>query len=410
MKHISKALFAAAMAVAIPRLAEAAEMKAEVLHWWTSGGESAALREIADRFKAAGGQWTDTAIAIGEQARAAGINRIVGGNPPTVMQFNTGKQFDELVTNGFLTPLTAVAEANKWKDVLPKAIVDAASRGGQFYAAPVNIHGQNWVWYNIEVLKKAGVEPPKTFGDIVAAAPKLKAAGVIPFAHGAQDWQDAILFVAVLIAEGGKETFQKVYGEGDQKAVQSPGFRKAAETFAQLRLLADEGSAGRNWNDTTSLVITGKAAMQFMGDWAKGEFVSAKMTAGKDYGCVVMPGGYVMGGDVFVFPKVRAAEQQAAQTKIAELMLAPETQIAFNTKKGSVPVRLDVDVSSMDICAQTGMKALRDPAQQVPSENYIASPDRVGAMRDVITQFWSNKSMSVDDFTARVATALKSAS
>ena len=45
----------------------------------------------------------------------------------------------------------------------------------------------------------------------------------------------------------------------------------------QLRGLADEGSAGRNWNDTTSLVITGKAAMQFMGDWAKGEFVNAKI-------------------------------------------------------------------------------------------------------------------------------------
>jgi glucose/mannose transport system substrate-binding protein len=410
MKHISKTLFAAALAVAMPELANAADMKAEVLHWWTSGGESAALREIADRFKAAGGEWTDTAIAIGEQARAAGINRIVGGNPPTVMQFNTGKQFDELVTNGFLTPLTKVAEAGKWKDVLPKAIVDAASRNGQFYAAPVNIHGQNWLWYNIDVLKKAGVEPPKTFGDIIAAAPKLKAVGVIPFAHGAQDWQDAILFISVLIAEGGKDVFQKIYGEGDLKAVQSPGFRKAAETYAQLRLLADEGSAGRNWNDTTSLVITGKAAMQHMGDWAKGEFVSAKLTPGREYGCVVMPGGYVMGGDVFVFPKVSAAAQLAAQAKIAELMLAPETQIAFNTKKGSVPVRLDVDVSSMDMCAQIGMNALRDPAQQIPSDNYIASPDRVGAMRDVITQFWSNKSMTVDDFTARAVTAIKSAS
>jgi glucose/mannose transport system substrate-binding protein len=410
MKPISRTLFAAAFALAVPSLAEAADMKAEVLHWWTSGGESAAIKEIADRFKAAGGEWTDTAIAIGEQARAAGINRIIGGNPPTVMQFNTGRQFDELVTNGFLTPLTRVAEANKWKDILPKAIAEASSRGGQFYAVPVNIHGQNWLWYNVEVLKKAGVEPPKTFADILAAAPKLKQAGVIPFAHGAQPWQDAILFIAVLIADGGKDVFQKVYGEADAKAVQGPGFRKAAETYAQLRLLADEGSAGRNWNDTTGLVITGKAAMQLMGDWAKGDFINAKMAPGKDYGCTVMPGGYVMGGDVFVFPKVSDAAQLAAQVKIAELMLAPETQIAFNTKKGSVPVRLDVDVSSMDMCAQIGMKALKDPDQQIPSDNYIASPDRVGALRDVITQFWSNKSMSVDDFTAKIITALKSAS
>jgi glucose/mannose transport system substrate-binding protein len=410
MTRFSRVIIAALCAAMAPTLATAADMKAEVLHWWTSGGESAAIKEIADRFKAAGGVWTDTAIAGGEQARAAGINRIVGGNPPTVMQFNTGKQFAELITNNFLTPLDSVAQANKWGDILPKAIVSAITRDGHFYAAPVNIHGQNWLWYNVAVLKKAGVEPPKTFRDIIAAAPKLREAGVIPFAHGAQDWQDQILFDAVLIAEAGKDVFQKIYGEADAASVQSPAFRKAAETFAALRALADEGSAGRNWNDTTGLVITGKAAMQHMGDWAKGEFINANMTPGKDYGCVVMPGGYVMGGDVFVFPKVKDAAQQAAQTKIAELMLSPETQIAFNLKKGSVPVRLDVDVSKMDVCAQTGMKALQDPAQQIPSGGYIASPDRIGAVRDVITQFWSTKSMTVDDFTAKVVTAVKSAS
>lgn len=407
MTRFSRVIIVALCAAMAPTLASAAEMKAEVLHWWTSGGESAALKEIADRYKAAGGEWIDTAIAIGEQARAAGINRIVGGNPPTVMQFNTGKQFDELVTNGFLTPLTKVAEANKWNQILPKPIIDAITRNGQFYAAPVNIHAENWLWYNIEVLKKAGVEPPKTFADILAAAPKLKQAGVIPLAHGAQDWQDSLLFRAILIAEGGKDMFVKVYGQGDTAAVEGPVFRKAAETFAALRLLADEGSAGRNWNDTTNLVITGKAAMQVMGDWAKGEFISAKMAPGKDYGCVVMPGGYEMGGDVFVFPKVKDPAHLAAQEKIAELMLAPETQIAFNTKKGSVPVRLDVDVSSMDMCAQIGMKALKDPAQQVPSDNYLASPDRVGALRDAITQFWSTKSMTADDFVKRFAAALK---
>lgn len=409
MKRISGVIAAAAFAAIIPGAAQAAEMKAEVLHWWTSGGESAAIAEIADRFKAAGGNWIDTAIAGGEAARAAGINRIVGGNPPTVMQFNTGKQFEEIVTNGFLRDLDEVAKENNWREILPKAIIDATTQDGKFYAAPINIHGQNWLWYNVDVLKKAGVEPPESFDDILKIAPKLKEAGIIPFAHGAQDWQDQILFDAVLIAQAGKDVFQKVYGDADVEAAQGAGFRKAAETFRSLSELADEGSAGRNWNDTTGLVITGKAAMQHMGDWAKGEFVNAGMKPGEDYGCVIMPGGYVMGGDVFVFPKVSSAEEQEAQKKLAELMLSPEAQIAFNNKKGSVPARLDLDVSSMDKCAQAGMAALKDPEQQIPSGGYIASPDRVGAVRDVITQFWSTKSMSVDDFVAKVAAALKSA-
>lgn len=410
MKYIPRTLFAAVCALTGPGLVNAAEMKAEVLHWWTSGGESAAIREIATRFEAAGGEWIDTAIALGETARAAGINRIVGGNPPTVMQFNTGKQFEEIVANGFLRPLDDIAEKNKWREILPKAIVNAITRDGHFYAAPVNIHGQNWLWYNISVLKKAGVEPPKTFDDILEIAPKLREAGVIPFAHGAQAWQDGLLFDAVLIAKAGKDIFRKVYADGDVKAARSPGFVKAAKTFKELSKLADEGSAGRNWNDTTNLVITGKAAMQHMGDWAKGEFIAANMKPGEDYGCMVMPGGYVMGGDIFVFPKVDAPEQQAAQTRIAELLLAPETQIAFNTKKGSVPVRLDLDVSSMDQCAQIGMKALQDPDQQIPSNFYITTPDRVGAMRDAVTQFWSTRSMTADEFVEKVVNVLKSTS
>ena len=82
--------------------ANAQENKAEVIHWWTSGGESAAVKVFAEQYTKAGGTWVDTAIAGGANARTAAINRTVGGNPPTAMQFNTGKQFDELVENGLL--------------------------------------------------------------------------------------------------------------------------------------------------------------------------------------------------------------------------------------------------------------------------------------------------------------------
>src|SRR5277367_5579153 len=82
--------------------APAAAQRAEVIHWWTSGGESAAVKVFADQFDKAGGTWVDTAIAGGPNARTAAINRTVGGDPPTAMQFNIGKQFDELVDNNML--------------------------------------------------------------------------------------------------------------------------------------------------------------------------------------------------------------------------------------------------------------------------------------------------------------------
>ena len=110
-----------ALAIRCPRRSGAAEeLRAEVIHWWTSGGESAAVKVFAEQFRAAGGTWVDTAIAGGANARTAAINRTVGGNPPTAMQFNTGKQFDDLVENDLLANVDAQAAAQNWKPSCPR--------------------------------------------------------------------------------------------------------------------------------------------------------------------------------------------------------------------------------------------------------------------------------------------------
>jgi glucose/mannose transport system substrate-binding protein len=395
------------MAVAAALPVQAQEMKAEVLHWWTSGGESAAVKVFADRFKAAGGTWVDTAIAGGQNARTAGINRIVGGNPPTVMQFNTGKQFDELVSNALLNDLDQVAAAGKWGEVLPPALVEAITRDGKIYAAPVNIHGINWLWYNKKVFDEAGIAEPKTWAEVLVAAQKLKEKGLIGLAQGGQPWQERSLFNSVLVGDGGTDLFLQIYRDGNLDAVKSDKFKSVADLFHQLHETVDAGSPGRNWNDATSMVITGKAGMQVIGDWAKGEFTSAGLTPGKEYGCAIVgQGGYLMGGDVFVFPK---GGDTVVQAKMAEVMFDPETQIEFNKKKGSVPSRLDVDVSSMDACAQAGAAALRDPARQVPTTDFLISPDLSGALDDVITQFWNNPGMTTDEFVEKFVDAFQSA-
>ena len=411
LSHISG--FAVAVALACGPAFAADAPKAEVIHWWTSGGEAAAVKVLADSFDKSGGQWVDNAIAGGggEAARTAGINRIVGGNPPTMMQFNTGKQLDELIANGYLANLDAAAAAGKWDSILPKAIDEASKRDGHYYALPVNIHGANWLFYNTKVFADAGVPEPKAWSDVLAAGPKLKAKGVIPFAHGGQSWQDHILFDAVLLGEGGSDLYLSVYGKDAQKAIASPEFKHVAEVFKKLRDLMDPGMPGRNWNDATAMVITGKAGFQVMGDWAKGEFLAAGQSPGKEYGCAVVgaEGGYIMGGDVFVFPKQKDGSAAGAQAKLESLILSPEVQIAFNSKKGSIPVRLDVDVSSMDLCAQKGAAAVKDPKKQIPSQTYLISPDENGALNDVITQYLNSPGESADEFVAKFADAVKSA-
>jgi len=113
---------------------------------------------------------------------------------------------------------------------------------------------------------------------------------------------------------------------------------------------------------------------------------------------------------VFVFPATKDKTQLATQDKLIEVLLDPTSQIEFNKKKGSIPVRMDVDVSSMDVCAQKSNAVLKDPANQVEAMELISTPNFSGAMQDAVTQYWNNPNMSADTFVDKVIAAMRDAS
>jgi glucose/mannose transport system substrate-binding protein len=407
IRSMTAALCAGALVLAAPQAH--AQQKAEVIHWWTSAGESAAVRVFAEQFNKAGGQWVDMAIAGGANARTAAINAIVGGNPPTAMQFNTGKQFDDLVENNLLANMDGLAKSQNWAAIVPPAIMAAVTRDGHAYAVPVNIHGQNWLFTSNAALAKAGAQAPTSFEDIFPVLDKLKAAGLVPLAFSGQKTWERGLFNTVMAGQGGGDMFVAFWGKRDVAMVKGPQFRAVAETFRKLRGYVDAGSPGRNWNDATTMVIQGKAGMQFMGDWAKGEFAAAGQTPDKDFGCTVLGTGnvaYLMGGDVFAFPKLKDANQGKTQLLLAGLLLEPATQIAFAQKKGSIPVRLDLDTSSLDACARKASAWLANPKTQVPANELLSPPALTGAIEDLVSQYWNDPSITTDAFVARVSTTL----
>ncbi|NDW04381.1 extracellular solute-binding protein [Jiella sp. 40Bstr34] len=374
--------------------------RAEVMHWWTSGGESAAIKTFADAYEKAGGEWVDTATAGGENSRAATINRMVGGQPPTAAQFNTGRQFDDLVSQGLIRPIEALAEEGGWKKAMPTALVEAASRDGEMYALPINVHGQNWTFYSKTVLEKSGVaELPSTWEAMIPALQKIKEAGFTPLALGGQPWQERALFNAILLQQGGKDLYMRIYRDKDEEAVRSEGFAKAVETYGALRGLVDAGSPGRSWNDTTSLLLRDTAAIQVMGDWVKGEFTNAGKTPSEDYGCTIGLDDTMLmvGGDVFVFPKTEDEAQKKAQDLLVETMISKDAQAAFNLAKGSMPVRNDVDTSAFDACAKKGLELLKSEDSQAPVFEILVSASLAGAVDDVVTQFWNNPSAQPED-------------
>ncbi len=385
------------------------KLRAEVIHWWTSGGESAALRVYADAFDKAGGQWVDTAIAGGANARTAAVNRVVGGQPPTAMQFNTGKQFDDLVENDLLAVVDAVAKAEDWDKTIPRVIHDAVVRNGHAYAVPVDIHGQNWLFFSNAALAKAGAPAPTNWDDIFVTLDKLKAAGLVPLAFSGQKTWERGLFNTVLGGRTGADGFHAFWSKRDPVFVKSPAFRQVLETYRKLHSYIDPGSPGRNWNDATAMVIKGAAGMQVMGDWAKGEFTAAGQTAGKEYGCSIISDHgttYMIGGDVFAFPRLGSAQPTPAQALLAKVMTDPANQVAFSAKKGSIPARLDADVSSLDECARKAHGYVLDPASQVAANELLSPPAITGAVEDLVSQFWNDPSMPVDGFIDKVSSAL----
>ena len=248
IKPVVSAVCAAMTVLAAPHAA--AQNKAEVIHWWTSGGESAAIQEFAKAFTKAGGVWVDSAVAGGDAARSQAINRIVGGTPPMAAQFNTSKQYHDLIAEGLLNDVDAVAAKEGWEKLLPAPIISSIKVNGHFYAVPVNIHMPSWFWYSKSAFAKAGISAePKTPDEFFAALDKLKGAGVVPLAFGGQTWQESLTFSGWLAQAGGTELYLKFFRDRDAASVASPPFRKVLTDYKRLKSYTDAGSPGRNWND-----------------------------------------------------------------------------------------------------------------------------------------------------------------
>ena len=384
----------------------------EVTHWWTSGGEAAAVSEFAKAFDATGNTWVDGAIAgSGGTARPIIVSRIIGGDPMHATQLNHGRQAEELIEAGLMLDLTDVAEAEGWTDLVnPTSLLDSCTVDGKIYCAPVNIHSWQWIWLSHQAYADAGVDVPSNWDEFVASAKALEDAGKIPLAMGQQAWQSSGAFGVINVAVGGPELWNKINVEKDAAAAAGPEMAKVFEAASAARAMA-ANSKVQDWNQATNLVITGQAGGQVMGDWAQGEFQVAGQVAGQDYTC--LPGLGVneiisTGGDAFYFPKQDDPEIEAAQKELAKLLLSPEVQVAFNLKKGSLPVRGDIDLSSANDCMKKGLEILA-AGNILQSGDQVLSADTSGQIEDLMVEFWNDPSYSAADAQAKYAEIIASA-
>ncbi len=385
----------------------------EVTHWWTTGGEAAAVAEFAKAVDASGDKWVDGAIAgSGDAAGPIIISRILGGNPMGATQLKPGHDADELIKAGFMTDLTELATKEKWNDILrPKSQLASCTVDGKVYCVPVNLHSAQWMWTNRKVFTDNGMEPPKNFAELVAAAPKLKQKGIQPLSL-AQGWPIGLLIGDMIVAVAGVDNYVKVYKDRDLALAAGPEFSKVFEAVDAARKMVDQKQVTKQWNEAVGLVVTGKAAANIMGDWAGGEFQVAKMVPGKDYDC--LPGLGVTpvlntGGDVFYFPVVKDPALKAAQLKMASTLITPAVQVAFNLKKGSLPMRADVDLSAANDCMKKGLEILDHSSAVFPNDVQMLDRDSITQINDLMTQFFSTPDMTPATAQAKFTDIIKNA-
>ncbi|MBA5806090.1 ABC transporter substrate-binding protein [Rhizobium changzhiense] len=398
--------------------AQAADVKeVQMLHWWTSGGEAAALNVLKQDLSKEGFAWKDVPVAGGggDAAMTALKAMVAAGTYPTASQM-LGYTVLDYAEAGVMGDLTETAKKEGWDKSVPAALQKFSVYDGKWVAAPVNVHSVNWLWINKAVMDKIGGTQPKTFDELIALLDKAKAAGVIPLALGGQNWQEATMFDSIVLSTGGPEFYKKAFNDLDEESLKSDTMKKSFDNLATIIKYVDPNFSGRDWNLATAMVIKGDALVQVMGDWAKGEFVAAKKTPDTDFLCYRFPGtdgSVVYNSDMFGMFNV-PDDRKAAQVALATATLSKSFQSAFNVVKGSVPARTDVPDTDFDACGKKGiadLKAANEGGTLFGSlaQGYGAPPAIANAYKDVVSKFVHGQIKTSDEAVTQLVQAIDDA-
>ena len=386
----------------------------EVLHWWTSGGEAAAVGVLKDDLASKGVGWKDMPIAGGggDAAMTTLKARVTAGNAPTAVQM-LGFDIQDWAAQGALANLNDVAAAEGWDAVVPSALQAFSKYDGNWVASPVNVHSTNWVWISKSALDAAGGSAPTTWEELVSVLDAMKANGITPLAHGGQAWQEATIFDGVALSLG-NGFYKSALIDLNEDALGGALMVEAFNRMATLRSYVDDNFSGRDWNLASAMVINGDAGMQMMGDWAKGEFLKAGQLPGSDFVCIRFPG--TQGSVTFnsdQFAMFSGSGSSEAQKAMASSVMNPVFQSAFNVVKGSVPARTDVPDMMFDGCGKKGMADLAAANAAGSLFGSMAHGHTVpagikNAMYDVVTAHF-NGEYSAEDAAAEMVAAVAAA-
>ncbi|GAA6208672.1 ABC transporter substrate-binding protein [Cognatishimia sp. WU-CL00825] len=415
MKLKTKLGITAALTVTMTSAAYA-EPKTNMLHQWHSGANAKAINVLGEMYEAAGGEWNQTAIPGHTSNTIARLRAdVISGHPPSAVQLK-GPEIGEWAKTGLTANLNDLAALENWETVVAPELVSVMKPHGEWVAAPMNIHRIDWMWASKSAMDAAGAtDLPKTWDEFNAIAENMAAAGIIPVAHGGQDWIDGTLF-EIVVQGISTDLFREAFIELNLDALQG---QEMVAAFDQLRKMVgwmDDAFPGRGWEEPLNMMATGKAGFYFHGDWAIGTMNAAGYEYGTDYLCAGAPmnngkPGYILNSDSVVFFEQKDDEFIEGQALLASTIMTPEFQKVFNVAKGSIPARMDVELGDeFNPCQQLNLvdlKAAAGAGTVVRSMAHnMAVPEKFRkALFTVISEFITSD-MTSEDAARRMAEAV----
>lgn len=374
---------------------------------WSSPAEVKALNVLKAAAETKGIKWIDITIPHDTGSNVTLLNLVTGGTPPNVFSENNPAVYMDLEKMGLGRTLTGLFNDLGAVAHFPSVVKKVITIEGEIRKIPLGIQIDGMVYYNKAVAAKAGVDPAAwtSLDAMFADFDKIKAAGFIPAAFGAQQWQVGYLTHALVATLGGADYFTDIYGpKPKREAIDTPVMRDVFTWLRKFQGAADPGSVNRDWNMTTNTVISGQALMQIHGDWMKGEWRAAGKQAGTDFGCIQIPGAksVVVSVDSWGVLGGQPPAKDKAELDFASVVVDPVVNADFAAAKGATPVRTDAPTDKLDVCSTSVLGLLKDESHQVQNPHSMVDPDWQASIWEVAFNYWSTPSMTVDEAIAAI--------
>ena len=365
----------------------------EVVHWWQRGGDAQALSIIINEFTARGGVWVNSPESNFDDTREQVVSRMAKGYPPTALQWNAGVESRQFAHLGLLNPVESSTQIKDLREHFHPEILKEVTVAGNLYGIPVNVHRENWLWTHNAHFSANNHLAPKSWQDILTISHDLQSKNITPIALGFESWQHRILFNDVLLGTLGPVGYSRFYRQKDVDLLSSENFIKAIRIFQNLKPYTRSFGEG-DWNAQVNAVATGDAAMVFMGDWAKGEFITQDIKLGTEFDCLPAPGtddSMLPVVDVFLLGKLDDASEKRGQRLLIDTLLDRNTLSAFNRIKGSVPPFRQLDNQRNDPCSDQVVSLLNQSDALVPSFASSGDGEFTSRIDDAIMALWSDE-------------------